>query len=76
MTFPAIPDLAAHTEAARHDRQMHYHAAGYVRPADQSRGRCEWRWEGYGVVILCWAPDLPGYGACVHHVAMPLSGAV
>jgi hypothetical protein len=76
VTFPLAPDLAAHIEFARHDHQIHYHARGYVRSAANSRGRCEWRWASDGCVILCWHYDLPGYGLCPHHAAMPLAGAV
>jgi hypothetical protein len=62
-------DIDAHTEFARHDHNLRYHASDYVRPADQSQGRCTWRHHWEDSTILCWSYDVPGTGACPHHLA-------
>jgi hypothetical protein len=73
VTFPPlVPDVAAHTEAARHDHGLRCHAGGYVRSPEDSRGRCSWTWRWEDTTLMCWHYDLPGHGACPHHLALAL----
>lgn len=68
--FPAVPELPAHIEWASHDHHLHVHPYGYVRTEPDSRGRCTWRWESDGIVIACWAYDMPPTQLCCHHAAL------